>query len=527
MILPKNKNIFYQFPCYLFIFMMSIILCICLFLSNHNTITSDFLGAPDQKNPLLLLTGIMLTICIIWISLKFQLFVNIQINQKFYICVFVISFILQILITYHYYFITYWDVQLIFDYSSSLAHYEDVSLYTTYFSRYPNNLMLASIFSMIISIVHKLGFHQQEYFSLIIVQCFLNTTTGILLISALKKIFENNLLCLIGYLFYIGLVGISPWIVIPYSDSMGLIFPVLIFNIYIYKNQKSNHYSDILKWGVITLLSYIGYKIKPQIIILFIGIIITELYTSLFNLKKTKRNSKKIFKTIAGMALGFILAISFTNIITNNTPLSLNSELTFGPQHFFMMGLNPDSHGLYNQEDVDYSSSFSSVSERNNGDLKVAFERIESMEASDLINHFIQKTLIIYNDGSFHWGGEGKFYDEVLPEKNHYISFFFRNLYYNRDIKGKFYPFWFTFAQMLWLTVLSFSILTGFDNTDKRKTVLMVSIIGLTLFELIFEARARYLFTYVPLYIILAVYGIKFLLDKFPFLHRNFDKVSC
>ena len=42
----------------------------------------------------------------------------------------------------------------------------------------------------------------------------------------------------------------------------------------------------------------------------------------------------------------------------------------------------------------------------------------------------------------------------------------------------------------------------------------MITIIGLTLFELIFEARARYLFAYVPLYIILAVCGIKFLLDK-------------
>lgn len=42
----------------------------------------------------------------------------------------------------------------------------------------------------------------------------------------------------------------------------------------------------------------------------------------------------------------------------------------------------------------------------------------------------------------------------------------------------------------------------------------MLAIIGLTLFELIFEARARYLYTYVPLYIVLAIYGVSFISRK-------------
>ena len=42
----------------------------------------------------------------------------------------------------------------------------------------------------------------------------------------------------------------------------------------------------------------------------------------------------------------------------------------------------------------------------------------------------------------------------------------------------------------------------------------MIGIIGLSLFELLFEARARYLYIYVPLYIILAIYGISFINQK-------------
>lgn len=47
----------------------------------------------------------------------------------------------------------------------------------------------------------------------------------------------------------------------------------------------------------------------------------------------------------------------------------------------------------------------------------------------------------------------------------------------------------------------------------------MLAIIGLTIFELIFEARARYLYTYVPLYIILAAAGVQKIVEKKNNLH--------
>ena len=44
--------------------------------------------------------------------------------------------------------------------------------------------------------------------------------------------------------------------------------------------------------------------------------------------------------------------------------------------------------------------------------------------------------------------------------------------------------------------------------------IVMLAIIGLTIFELIFETRARYLYTYVPLYIILAAAGVQKIVEK-------------
>ena len=512
---PQNKfqKAFCKLPDILFSLMMIGILFICLFLSKMNSIRI-YLGISEHNQLLLLFVGIFFTGIIVCTFQKLRLLTHIKINKVFFFGAFLICFIFQLIATYHYYFTTDWDVGVVFGFSSAIAHKEDLSTFIGYFSRYPNNLVLSYVFASIIKVVHHFGLHNYEYFSLIIVQCFLNTITGLLIVSAIKQLFHNDVLCAIGYLCYFFLIGISPWVIVPYSDSMVLIFPVLILNIYLIKTKQAFELPCVVKWFCIALLSYIGYKIKPQIIILFLGIVIAELYRSIVETGNYKLRLKQAMTYLLAIVIGFSTAMFLTNIMKNQIPIELEAEQAFGPTHFFMMGMNPEAHGHYSGDDVLYSASFSTVSERKRANIKTAFDRIKTMGRSGLMNQIIYKTLINYDDGTFYWGGEGTFYTGILPEKNHYISSFFRNLYYNRDCKGKYYSIWANFEQMIWLTVLFFAMLSGFFARDKRITVVMITIIGLTLFELIFEARARYLFAYVPLYIILAVCGIKFLLDK-------------
>ena len=56
------------------------------------------------------------------------------------------------------------------------------------------------------------------------------------------------------------------------------------------------------------------------------------------------------------------------------------------------------------------------------------------------------------------------------------------------------------------MAILVLSLASVASKEEEMQT-LMLSIVGITLFELIFEARARYLFIYVLFYIILAVRG--------------------
>ena len=52
-------------------------------------------------------------------------------------------------------------------------------------------------------------------------------------------------------------------------------------------------------------------------------------------------------------------------------------------------------------------------------------------------------------------------------------------------------------------------------NINEAVLVIALSIIGLTMFETLFEPRARYFYIYVPFYVILAPIGLRNVLEKF------------
>ena len=83
------------------------------------------------------------------------------------------------------------------------------------------------------------------------------------------------------------------------------------------------------------------------------------------------------------------------------------------------------------------------------------------------------------------------------------------------DEDGRF-PGFATFMQCIWLALLLGGLLSpvacGAMKQDDAQVglllVMMLSVIGLTMFELIFEARARYLFAYAPVYLLLGIGGL-------------------
>jgi ABC-2 type transport system permease protein len=71
-----------------------------------------------------------------------------------------------------------------------------------------------------------------DYFAQIAFQCFLNTLTGFMLFFLIRKVLRDDRAAAAGFMIYVLLIGLSPWVSIPYSDSIALIFPVSVLLLY-------------------------------------------------------------------------------------------------------------------------------------------------------------------------------------------------------------------------------------------------------------------------------------------------------
>ena len=134
-----------------------------------------------------------------------------------------------------------------------------------------------------------------------------------------------------------------------------------------------------------------------------------------------------------------------------------------------------------------------------------------------MIEHQAKKTLNNYNDGTFGWGLEGSFFEEIFANDS-FVAKVTRSFYYSN---GKFHLLFLEFVQSIWLSILFLILGNVFISREKltrEVLVLMTLLIGIFLFESIFESRSRYLYIFAPIYIVTATIGFQQITQK---LKRN------
>ncbi len=424
---------------------------------------------------------------------------------------------IQIYVCYNAYFYTEWDVAMLIRNAFAVAEGEPL-MSTLYFSSYPNNLLLMIVFSIIRKADLYFGVLdvQQGIMGILCVQCFLSALTGYLLFQVVRKL-AGCFGAWCGWFSYLVLVGSSGWLMIPYSDSVGLFFPAALLYLYM---KLQNGKCIRLKWIGLGVLSCLGYHVKPQILIVFIAIVIVEVFTP-----KPKTAEGELMKPTPGKPVlsgkgrtgklgllyalaGIVLASLLYSCLVRDITRQLDQEKAFGFTHFIMMGLNDANNGAYLEADVEFSRSFATKAERTEANLQVIGQRLKEMRLGGLGTHVVRKLLTNYGDGTFAWKMEGNFLHQVYEPKNKFISPVLRNIIWG---DGKANALNETVKQGVWLCVLAASLgMIGYrKKADSAVAAVLLAVIGLTVFEVLFEARARYLYIYVPFYIVTGVLGAK------------------
>ena len=408
-----------------------------------------------------------------------------------------------------------WDAHIISLDAQLIARNSFDQLDHTYFSWYPNNQLLVFIFSLFFRVNDLIGStcFQDGVVMIILFQCLLSTIAGYLTYQLVRTLTGSEKPALLAWLFWAVLVGCSGWNIITYSDSMTIAFPIALLSLY---QSLENGKKPYLKWFLIFTLTFWGGKLKPTVYIPFIAILAVELVHLLRGIDRSKLKRLAIVLLICVISVG-----TYTQIysgVSEATGLEIDPEANLGTAHWLMMGLNEETDGVYYGPDVEYSTQFPTKAERTEGQLALIKERLSNYGLFGLAKHTARKALVNFNDGTFAWGMEGGFYDVIPENVNLPLVPILRNLIYN---SGAYYPYRATIAQMAWLFVFFTSFGMCFLCRDKQHLAITLSLIGLVLFNLLFEARARYVYIFAPVFIVASAVSIQRLVHTLPQLLRK------
>ena len=430
-------------------------------------------------------------------------------TENIWLCtVSVIVLGIQAFITYNIIFRTSWDVAAVWygshwAASGDMAGIQDMS---EYYSIYPNNLFLVYLFSRILKLNMLMGSPVSNGGLLLaLVQCAVMNVSGIVLFKCAKRFVSVRASWCI-YFLYVLLIDLSGWMVLPYSDGMGVIFPILFLYLYLRCKECPKQIVKYLYVFALFVMGEIAYHIKPYTVVVLIAITAIELIEWLKRaLKRTGMQWKNSTITVLAAIVGLACSSIVISQMTHSMGFSIDKEREMGIPHYLMLGVNVDSWGGYSDEDLEFGKELGSKELRNRAELEEFKSRLKNMGIAGYAELFVHKAAKNYLDGTYSWRNAESFYEEIYPSRGR-ISDILRSCYYGF---GELFPYHALIRQFLWigvLTMIPFAALTK-HRLEAKEKVLMLSVLGLMLYLQIFEAQARYVFVFVPLFLILEFIG--------------------
>ena len=449
------------------------------------------------------------------------LYKMLAVQRDFYTILFLLSallMIIQIYVAYDILFFAGWDCDMVVTMAFERAFTGTIEN-TDYLSIYPNNIALTCALSVIIKLFSFMKDYTAIYFALTCVEILLTDIALILLTLTVKRITLRKSIGLAAWIVGVFLVGMSPWMIVPYSDGYCLIIPISV--LYLYCKRKEFKKYPVICWLGITFLSLIGFIFKPYTVIVFISILLVETFTILFE-HPTRR---VVLQSLLGAMVGFLMAYGVNQFMNSyiNCDLDENKAVSF--THYMMMGLNDEWDGIWNNEDFTYSQSFLTPEERTVANELAIRARFEEFGVQGYLDFLKRKTLVNFNDGTFAWGfegGEGGFFMIKLKEPTDTANFL-RSFFYN-DEAGINNKYLVLLQQTVWIYVLTTMLgmcLALYKRRRSKDLVIMLSVLGMIAFVTLFEARARYLYDFVLVFVVASACGMDHIVQTINRLRKK------
>ena len=399
-----------------------------------------------------------------------------------------------------------WDVYAIHESAAGLAN-GSMATVTPYFRINPNNLLLTLLLAGYDSGVRALGVND-----LAAAAAFLN---GVILFGATvltyltARMVGGPVAAALTVLPATVFLGFSPWAGVLYSDTAGTFFTVLILFLLVASCRTRRMYGRVGLWILAGGIGAIGVGIKPTVAICLIAAGVTAAC-----LLARRKDTAVLLTASAVVAGSFILGNRLIAAFLQRTPVvgfdPGSSPDAMNPGHFLKVGAQTAPgpygplYGAYNQSDYEQTLAIRGSSEKFHAGLDAYLDRVGAMGPGGYLQFLNDKLLWVTGDGSFFTWGEGRmtgrdFLSTAAADR------WLQDLF---DNTGPHFQWMLSVWQGTWFAVLLLVAVPLLLRTPTLMrpeiSALRIALLGLLMFVLLFEGRARFLYLYSPYFIILA-----------------------
>lgn len=425
---------------------------------------------------------------------------------------FLALFILQIVIILSSDSMINWDPRTIFDTAVS----DDFQpIFTDYFSYYPNNTVLVFSIRAIYNALYELFAIDVVTFRtvLIVINIFLVDVGLYFGYKITKRLF--NLKTAYIYLFLITLLfGLSPWLMVIYSDTLSIPFVTAVLYLILRIYDQKKMIMKILLSIFTGIVLYFGYAIKPSVMIVVVAV---GIISFIIKLNKPKELIQYIF--IMSLLLGAFASCRYmwnSYIYDYQTEMDINREIAFPWTYWVATGLH-EPYGICNEEDQ-WATVYRGSSERMYELHKeIIKERLLEKGPVGYVEFLLHKMQWVTSEGFFFWGEEISL-ENFANWENSNMNFFKNFYYYNGEYNSIFYFYY----QGIWGAIL-FALLIPMKSRwtkmprKQEKALLLIRciLVGIILYILLLEGRPRYLIQYLPYFAMVSAVGFKTIVEKY------------
>ena len=408
-----------------------------------------------------------------------------------------------------------WDVGVIFN--TAVA---ESPLYSYYIGSFPNNLLLFFVIKFLIYVFRLIGL-TDYWLGLSVVNVMLVDIALFASIITIKK-FERGYENMLIFFFIISsfLIGLSPWVIVPYSDTFSMPVVSLFVLFCILAAQAKNKSKQLFFVVIAGVLFAIGWLLKSTIIAVVPALLIV-LFLYLLQIRKDIIWHRIIAVLLVGI-VSVVSSFGAFNLYVRNQKLITYDETMRTPMSYTIATgiviVNFDNqpevqlerttgYGCWNYDVANLNHG--TTQEKNDRFYPFIKEKLQEHGVLGYMKFLFNKARWITSEGNFFWLSEGGPADFSNPHGN-----FLRDLFYNN---GKYYTFYIHAVNGLWIVVFFGLVLGMFFPLFKRFREEINGFnyglfIRLSAFFIIFlllftEGRSRYLLSFLPLFCIVSASG--------------------